>query len=1019
MKHEFLQCKRACRKSGLRWPNGIASFLVAVLFMGIVVSVHAQSRTITGTVVDDTGSGLPGVTVLVKGTTQGVITDIDGNYSLPVDGNQTVVFSYIGFETQEVQVGDRTTIEITLIPNIDELEEVVVVGYGAVKKSDVTGAISSVGAKTISEVPAPNVTQALQGRVAGVDLQRTSSRPGAGMRIRVRGSRSLGGDSANEPLVVLDGIPYLGGLNSINQGDIKSIDILKDASATAIYGSRGSNGVIIITTKRGRAGESRVSYSGYHGISSVLDNYEVFNGDEYRDFILQAGTNDLTTAEKESVLLGRETNWQDLMLVNGLMTNHQLTFTGGSDKTQYLFSAGYFKETGAIPKDAYNRNSLRISIDHKVNDRIKLGVSTQTTYEIRTGESQNPFGGLINLSPLYKPYTDDGEVNRFPAVGHIDDPFTWNPLQLWIDDAWASKRRILRSFTSFYGEVKIIEGLKYKLNVGLDGSFTKRGNFNSALVAPRGASNGASILYNHGYNYTLENILTYNKTFADKHSLGFTGLFSVQENEWSEQNFDVSNVANNSLQYFDFEEAQNLQAGFQGYDAWGLVSYMARINYSYDDRYLLTLTGRIDGSSRLSDGNEYFIYPAAAASWNIHNESFMNNVEPISRLKLRVGYGRTSNQAIGSFAVLGQLSPRAYDFDPGTGENGYEVTQLPNDNLAWEFTTTTNIGLDFGLFTNKITGSVEVYQQDTEDILQNVSLPTPAGVSSFQANIGETRNRGIEVSLNALIVEPTSPGGFSFEIDANFFSWTEEITQLFDTLQRNVNNGWFVGEPIDVIYDYKKIGIWQLGEEDEATAFDGVRPGDIRVADLNGNGIRDDEDRSVLGSLNPDWMGGLTARFGYKGFDLSVVTFARVGGLMVSTFHTGSLEGRRNQAKVDYWTPENPTNAYPRTGLQFPEYQSTMGIFDATYMKIRSINLGYNLPASLINNVGINSARVYFTALNPFKAFFSDVVDAGVPDPEPNSQDGGSVPTGFGNSLRLSPNTPIMRTFMVGVNIEL
>lgn len=1006
----------------------LPTLLFLVLFLAFGGTAYAQSRTVTGQVVDDTDSPLPGVAIQVKGTTKGTITDIDGNYSIRVDDGATLIFSYVGYASEEVEVGSQSEINMTLMTDINQLSEIVVVGYGTKKRSDVTGAITSVGSKEIAEVPAPNVTQALQGRLAGVQIESTSSRPGGEPRIRVRGNRSLGGNAANEPLIVLDGIPYLGSINSINQGDIQSIDVLKDASATAIYGSRGANGVILITTKRGRAGEGRVSYNGYYGFSEALDNYEVFNGSEFADLVLNSGFGPLTSTEIDNLIEGSEVNWQDLMLKSGYITNHELGFSGGTEKTQYLFSGNFFKETNALPGQSFNRNSLRITIDHKISERVKIGISNQTSYNISQGESQNPFFDLLTLSPLYDPYTETGDVNRLPAIGHIDDQRV-NPLLLYNEELWESDRRQLRSFNSMYGEVEIIDGLKYRLNVGLDASFTRRGNFISQRLRANAPSE-ANMLNNHGFNYTIENILLYNKTFAEKHNFDFTGLFSVQEDQFAQQAFNATGIANDQQQFYDFNEAGTVIANNPAYSEWGIVSYMGRINYSFDDRYLFTLTGRIDGSSRLADGNKYFAYPAAAVGWNLSNESFMQDVNFVSNLKLRAGYGQTSNQAIQPFQSLGLLGTIPYSFGEGdSGLNGYEVTNVPNANLSWEFTTTANVGVDFGFLTNRITGSVEVYQSDTEDILQDQVVPAPVGIGSgrYRTNIGETRNRGLEVALNALVVEPSSTNGFSFEIDANFTTWREEITQLVDTLTRDIGNAWFVGEPINVIFDYQKQGIWQLGEEEQALEFDGRVPGDIRVADLNGNGIRDAEDRTVLGTTNPDWLAGLTARFGYKGFDLSVVSFARVGGLAVSRFHQANIgfpiatmEGRRNQARVDYWTPDNPTNDYPRAGLQSPAYGSTLGYFDASFMKIRSINMGYTIPNSVLENIGLKSGRVYFVANNPFKAFFSDLVEAGVPDPEPNGT-GDSPTAGFGagsQRLVVTPDSPIMRSFIFGINAQ-
>ena len=1029
MKHVILQNNLTNKRlSQLR--NWLRTMMVVTTIIAcnlVWVTAQAQTRDISGQVSDETGSGLPGVNVVVQGTSSGTVTDINGDYSLSVSGaNPVLVFSYVGYLQEEIEVGNQSVINMSLQPDIATLSEVVVIGYGTAKKSDITGAISSVNSKMIEEIPAQDVSTALQGRVAGVDIQRTSSKPGAGTQIRIRGTRSLGdpyGDGS-DPLIVLDGIPYLGSLNSINQGDIQSVDILKDASATAIYGSRGANGVIIITTKKGKPGQSRVSYNGFYGISSPLAKYDVFDGEQFADYVAEAGTNPFTADETESILNSSETDWQDLIYKNGFKTNHELSFSGGSENTQYLASGAYWKEDGVNPGQDYTRYSLRLNLDHQASDRVKIGMNTFTTYEIQNGSETTP-GGLLSFSPLMKPYTADGEVNENFYAGHIDEPFNINPLVYYDENAWEDNQKRLTSFTSLYGEVEIVEGLRYRLNVGADLSFTKKGVFRGSRLNVSN-TNSANVQNSHGWSYTLENLLLFDRTFANKHSINFTGLFSVQENEWARQVFFTSDLASDQLQYYNLALggtvlADNGQGGpDQQYSKWGLLSYMARINYSYDERFILTLTGRMDGSSRLAEGNKWFTYPAAALAWNIHNESFMDNANFLSNLRLRAGIGTTSNQAITPFQSRGRLEPIAYSYGEEGGELGYFVYQAPNENLTWEFTTTYNLGIDFGLLANRINGTVEVYQAETTDILQNRSLPIMAGVPGpFQQNVGSSVNKGLEVTLNAIAIEPQQADGFRWELDLNFTTWSEEITQLYDTVRQDINNGWFVGHPVDVVYDYKKIGIWQTEEATQANEFDpGAEPGDIRVADLNGNGIRDEDDRTVLGALKPDWMGGLTSRMSYKGFDLSMVLFARVGGLVVSRIHQdASLEGRRNQIDVDYWTPNNPTNAYPKTGDQFPLYRSTMGYFDGTYMKIRTITLGYTLPQSVLNRVGINTARVYFTADTPFQAFFSDLVDAGVVDPEPNARGGTQTP-GFGGRLNVNYDSPLMRSFILGLNFE-
>lgn len=652
------------------------------------------------------------------------------------------------------------------------------------------------------------------------------------------------------------------------------------------------------------------------------------------------------------------------------------------------------------------------------------------TLSVRDGENVNPMFQILTLSPLYKPYTDDGEINEEPAVGSLDAP-TINPLNLY-RDFWKQERRTLRSFNSLYGEVEIIEGLKYRLNVGLDFRMDRFGSFFGTRTPMNGVGNAndASVSSGETWSYTIENLVIYDKTIAENHKLNFTGLFSVQEEEGSRNTFNTTNVTADYLQYYHFGLAgavtPGTQPGNQNYSRWGLLSYMGRVNYNFADKYLLTVTARADGSSRLAEGNKWFYYPAAAIGWNLMNESFLTNVNFLSNLKLRAGYGKTSNQAINPYASLGGLNAAAYSYGPDGGENGYFVANLPNPALTWEFTTTTNVGLDVGLFTNRLTATIDGYLQRTNDILQERPLPIMSGVTNaVQQNVGKTEGKGVELTLSSLNIENQTEGGLSWTTDLNFTIHREEITQLFDTLRSVEGSGWFVGQPVDVIFDYQKIGIWQLGEEEAASAFGGYTPGDVRVADLNDNGVRDDGDRTIIGTLQPKWQGGLTNRFTFKNFDLSVVSVFRYGGMLVSTIHQpaqnepySNLEGRRNSLDVDYWTPNNPTNAYPKTRDQQPDFGSTLGYFDASYLKIRSITLGYSLPSSLLSRMKLNSLRVYFIANNPFKAFFSPYVDAGGLDPEPTGRGANGTP-GFGQRLSVRPDTPLTKSFILGVNVRL
>jgi TonB-linked SusC/RagA family outer membrane protein len=998
-----------------------------LVLMSTAFDSYAQT-VVKGKITDESGISLPGVNILLKGTTIGTTSDSNGAYSIDVPGSDAVlVYSFIGYESKEVAVGTQTVIDISLVPSVESLAEVVVVGYGVQKKSDVTGAMSSITGEALKEVPVATVTQALQGRVAGLEINSTTSRPGGGAQIRIRGSRSL--TASNDPLIVLNGIPFTGTIDDINPSDIASIDVLKDASATAIYGSRGSNGVILITTKRGKEGKTQVYYDGYYGVSSAIGKYDVMSGAEFdalRKEATAAGASyQPTPAEVANLAAGKEVDWQDEAYESGYITNHQVGAQGGTNSTQFNLSAGYFKQTTVLPGQAFTRYSVQGGIDQKVGNRVRVGLNTMNQFNVRDGEGVSMMFSLLTLSPLYDAYNPDGSINMYPAL-NSPNPETISPLLVRDQNNWKQQRRRLRTFNTLYGEIDIAKGLKYRLNIGLDLWQDNYGSYEGSLTPFRnGSANGADVQNTNAWSYTLENIVTYEKTFGGKHKVLFTGLYSVQELEEYRSASTANSLPADYMYYYNLGlGVSSVPLNNNYYSRWGLVSWMGRLNYSFDDRFLATVTVRADGSSRLAEGNKWFTYPAVALAWNIHNESFLSSVGAITNLKLRAGIGTVSNQAVNPYASLGGLSgfdgrtAEPYNFG-SSGTFGYLVTASPNPYLNWEFTTTTNIGLDFGLFNNRVTGSFELYQQDTKDVLQSVALPPTSGVGSVTKNVGETRNRGIELTLSTINIK--RPSGFTWGTDFNFFVNRSEITYLANGVKEDIGRAWFIGQPIDVIFDYEKTGIVQQDE----TALPGFIPGNIRIKDQDGNNVINASDRVILGTLQPDWSGGLTSRMGYKGFDFNFVLFWRVGGLLNSNFYgthgsnpLNSLEGRRSGPDVDYWTPTNPTNAYPRPGQgQGPNYGTTLGYFDATYMKVRSIQLGYSLPAPTMEKLGLSSLYVYAQVQNPFKAFFSDYVKEGGLDPETNGTGGTNTP-GFGNRLSVSANTPITRSFIFGINIR-
>jgi TonB-linked SusC/RagA family outer membrane protein len=1019
----------------------------AVLWGLLLLASVANAQTaVQGTVRDENGAGMPGVYVVVKNTSLGTTTDADGNFSMNVSSNDAVlVFSFIGYATQEVAVNGRTRVDVALAASVQSLDEVVVVGYGTQKKSDITGSLASVSSESLREVPVANVQNALQGRAAGVEVQRIGSTPGSSAQIRIRGERSVSG--SNDPLIVLDGIPYQGSLNDINTSDIASIEVLKDASATAIYGSRGANGVILVTTKRGKKGENILSFNSYYGISTVSKKYPVYDAKGYenlRDRSVYLGG--YKPEELESIQLGRSTDWQDLMYENGYITDHNLSISGGGDRSTYSVGGGYFKEKGVLPAQDFSRLSLRLTEDLQLNDRVKFGFNSMNSYSIRSGSNISPMFPILSLSPLMPAYEADGTIVKAPAGNDDDRANTYSPLYLKSNDHdWVDRIRRIRTFNSLYGEAEIIPGLTYRLNVGLDYSQEENSQFRGmdTYFTPN-AGNYASVDNTEEWSYTLENILMYEKTFAEKHHVKFTGLYSVQESQKHNTFVRKDSITSDFVEYYNLgTSVETANRRLDGKEAkWGIVSYMGRINYSFEDKYLLTLTGRIDGSSRLSE--KWHRYPAVSGGWNIIKEDFMQNVRPVSNLKLRIGWGNTSNQAVDPYSLIGGVSntwrngtnnvPIVYNF--GTKlQNGYYVSRIASEKLVWEFTATTNIGIDFGLFADRITGSIDWYNARTHNIIYNRTLPATSGVNSdYATNIGKMQNRGVEIAISSINIE--SPGGFQWSTDFNIFWNRNKLLFLDDGFVRNIENGLHIGEPLTAIYDFDKIGIWQLGEEAQAQAF-GQVPGQLKIRDISGpEGVPDGKinpeyDRTIIGSGQAKWQGGITNRFSYKGFDLSFVTYARYGGTIVSAIHqplAGYLtinDGRRNQLKTDYWTPENPTNDFPAplatiTPPQATSAWTTLGYYDASFVRIRSINFGYKIPTAVAERIRARSIRIYTTVINPV-VLYSPYMKAGGVDPEATGtgktgfvQNGGNIPD---RALTVALSSPPTRSFTLGLNI--
>ena len=1006
--------------------NQIRKFLFLLFFSALIPAILlAQKGNINGKITESDGSPIPGVFVSLKGTTIGTTSKINGEYSLNLEEKKGIlVFSFIGFLNKEVSINTQSEIlNIVLESDNKQLNEVVVVGYGSQKRGDITGAISSISEKALKEVPVTSAPQMLQGRAAGVYVLNTGNKPGSGASVQIRGRRSF--NAGNDPLYVVDGIPISGGFNDINPNDIQNIDILKDASATAIYGSRGANGVILITTKRGKVGQTSVSYNNYFGVSEIQRYADVFTGPEFAEYKREsrrasidpktnlpryidsdptADSKLFEAVELKSIKEGLSTDYQRLMIKNGYNQNHELSILGGSENTRFNLSLGYFDDKGIIEGQDFTRYTTRFNIDQNIGKRFKVGLSTLGSYSTRNGENVNPYAATLVENPLGIPFDDKGNLIFLPT----SDGLRTNPLSELVSGAVINQGKRFRLLNSLYGEAQIIEGLKFRMNFGPDLIQNRRGDFRGRFTnGRRGGDPTAGENEDFVFAYTWENVLTYNKTFAKKHNFGFTGLYGVQTRQIESSNISVTGLPVETLEFYNLGSAGIINGVGSRFEKWSILSYMARFNYSFDERFLLTLTGRADGSSKFAKGNQWGYFPSAALGWNVMNESFMADIKSISNLRLRLSYGQTGNEGIDPYQTPGLLSRTTYDFD-GSAAFGYRPSSIRNNDLRWETTATANVGIDFGFLNNRISGTIEAYRSKTTDLLLPLLLPITSGYGSILFNVGSKRNTGLEFSISTLNVEPKSKNGFEWSTDLNLFTNKEEITELSQGKVDDIGNARFIGQPARVYYDYEKTGIWQLGEEAKAKQF-ASKVGQIKINDANGNGVIDPNDRKILGSDVPKLTGGLTNRFGYKNLDLSILTFARLGSMIQSPLHRGqvvSLFGRYNNFNVDYWTPTNPTNEYPQPNAdqESPLYGSTLQYFDGSFVKIRNINFGYNFPDALARKFKAQSLRVYLSAQNPF-VFSSYVTKYNGIDPEIDPS---------------NPNTdtPAFRTFLLGFNLK-
>ncbi|WP_428662327.1 SusC/RagA family TonB-linked outer membrane protein [Runella sp.] len=943
--------------------------------------LEAIDKTITGSVTSESGEKLPGVNVVIKGTQRGTATDENGNFRLDIaDENSVLIFSFIGYVKQEIVVGTRTALNVSLKSDDMALSEVVVVGYGEIKKTDLTGAVASVQTKDIVRANPVMASKAIQGQVAGATVTKSSNKPGAPYNITIRGENTI--NNSTEPLIVIDGLMG-GSLNNLNPNDIQSMDVLKDASSTAIYGARGANGVIIVTTKKGISGKPRVSYDSYVGVKipahiPKLMNSEQFYKSVYTDRILEGSTGaTFSAAEMANIQSGKTTDWVDLITNPALQMSHNISVSGGNEKTTYRFSGGLLNENGNVLYTGYRRYNLNAGLDSKLGNHFKVGFTSYVTYSNQNVGSQESLRGAYRARPTGTAYYSDlanpSENGDFNIDGlaywmGINDKQVPNPLADVDPKTSKLQTTNLTVMSNGYVEFTPIKGLSIRSSLSASYSSERVGDFRGQWSKSQiGAKPRAQYDSRVQGNYTLDNIINYNLEFG-KHKIGVTGLQSAfyQRNE-------AYQIAAKDLPYNSDWYALNTGT-VTGINSSlverSLLSFMGRVNYSYNDKYLLTLTGRSDGASQLSDANKWAFFPSVAFAWRLGDEQFINDLNVFSNLKLRLSYGQVGNSTVNPYSTQAGLLNTGYDFD-GTAAYGFAPSNLANKDLRWERSKELNLGLDFGFFKNRIAASLEIYNRKTSDLILNQKIPTVTGFSQVIANVGQIENKGVELTLNTVNIVGKN---FSWNSTFAFTRNRNKLLELYGNGQTvDKGNKLFVGYPIRANFDYKFDGIWQTADKDLATKYKQV-PGSVRVVDANNDGqissTEGIDDRMYLGTQLPNWILGVTNRFNYRQFDLSFFMYYRNGvqysnNTLAGTF--GEVSGTRYNrlASLDYWRSDNPSNTYFGVVAANP-YRSAINYQDASFLRISDITLGYSLPKGLMNNLKLSNARFYAQVTNPF-----------------------------------------------------
>ncbi|MCJ8164038.1 TonB-dependent receptor [Pontibacter sp. E15-1] len=1011
----------ACLSEGSVLANNANDGIV----MPYAASNVMQTIEVKGRVVGDDGQGVPGATVVVKGSTIGTATDANGNFTLGVpSGTGTLVVSFIGYKTQEVPINNRATVNISLVTDTKALEEVVVVGYGTQERSDVTGAISSVQGEALERIPTPTIAQALQGQTPGVQVTANSGSPGAGSSIRIRGAGTIGN---NNPLYVVDGVQVEGNINYLNSNDIASIEILKDASATAIYGSRAANGVVVVTTKKGKAGTSEINFTAYTGVQNAWRTLDMTNAAEYAtidNMARQAAGINTNPAWADPQSLGEGTDYQDELFRSAPISNYQLSWSGGNENSTLYVSGGYFQQDGIIIGTDFERYTFRINTDHKIGSRVKIGNTLQVS---ATDEALIPNNEDLNTGVLSR------GIRQLPTVpvrnpdGSFAGPTSnfegesENPVWLALESFNTNKN--YRVLGSVYGEVEVITDLKFRSSFNLDFNYFRNQNFDPAYAIGNRRNDANSLSVNNSTNraWQWSNVINYDKTFG-LHELSVLAGIEAQENYY--QNAFARGggfLKNSDIQFLDQATKDYFVSG--GANESAIFSQLARVNYSFGDRYLLTASIRRDGSSKFAN-NTYGVFPSASIGWRVSEEDFFkNSVNFVSNLKVRASWGETGNQNIFSpyptYGVITGGGRYALGADQIQVPGFYQATQV-NPDIKWETTEQLNFGLETGFLQNRLTFSADYFIKDTKDLLLQLPIPESTGPSAAFTNAGLIRNKGLELALGYRNMD----GAFGYGFGLNVTTIDNEVIDLNGLVLNESNSRTQEGMPIAQFFGFQTNGIIRTQEElDEVQSTQpNASLGDIRFVDRNGDGAITGDDRTFIGNPLPDLTAGLNGELTFMNFDLNFLFNSSFGNDIwsaISLYGYSSDPGNKFAALINNtYTAQNPNAEYPRLIAGDPNQNlrpdSDRWIRDGSYVRLKNLQLGYNVPTAISNKAKIQRLRVYVSAANLFTWTKYD--------------DGFDPEIGSARFLRGQSNSvleigvdrgiyPQSRTFLLGVNI--